>query len=101
MILYNVTVNIEKEVENEWLSWMKAEHIPDVLATGAFVDYKFYKILHNPDESTVNYSVQYFSETMEKLMHYSKHDAPKLQNDVKVKFQEKLVSFRTVLEQVE
>jgi hypothetical protein len=33
MIVYNVTVNIDGAVEQEWLKWMKEVHIPEVLAT--------------------------------------------------------------------
>ena len=33
-ILYNVTVSIDKDVEKEWLEWMKKVHIPDVMRTG-------------------------------------------------------------------
>ena len=32
MIVYSVTVNIENEVHDDWLSWMKNKHIPDVMA---------------------------------------------------------------------
>lgn len=31
MIIYNVTVNIEHNVHDEWLKFMKDEHIPDVM----------------------------------------------------------------------
>ena len=31
MIIYNVTISIDKEVENYWLDWMKNTHIPDVM----------------------------------------------------------------------
>ena len=29
MILYNVTVNIDKDVEQDWINWMKNTHIPE------------------------------------------------------------------------
>ena len=32
MIVYNVTVNIETEVESDWLSWMKQTHIPEAVS---------------------------------------------------------------------
>ena len=36
MYIYNVTVSIEKSLADEWLTWMKTIHIPEVLATGYF-----------------------------------------------------------------
>jgi hypothetical protein len=101
MILYNVTVNIEKDSETDWVIWMKETHIPDVLATGMFMENKFYKILHDSEDGSVNYSVQYFTDSMDKIKEYQKTFALKLQNDVKEKFGEKFVVFRTLLETVE
>ena len=101
MILYNVTVNIEKDAESDWVIWMKETHIPDVLATGMFLENKFYKILHDSEDGSVNYSVQYFTDSMEKLMEYQKKFSQKLQHDVKEKFGEKFLVFRTLLETVE
>jgi len=101
MILYNVTVNIEKEFELDWVNWMKETHIPDVLATGMFLENRFYKILHDSEDGSANYSVQYFTDTMEKVIDYQKNHAQKLQEDVSIKFQDKFVVFRTLLETVE
>lgn len=100
MLLYNVTINIEKDAEEEWVIWMKETHIPDVLNTGMFVENKFYKILHDSEDGSVNYSVQYFAENMEKIMEYQRSFAHKLQHDAKEKFGEKFVAFRTLLETV-
>ena len=36
MIIYNVTVNIDDSVHDEWLHWMRSVHIPDVLAWTVF-----------------------------------------------------------------
>ncbi|PSL04284.1 DUF4286 family protein [Cecembia rubra] len=100
MLLYNVTVNIEKDAEKDWVIWMKETHIPDVLATGMFFENRFYKILHDSEDGSVNYSVQYFSDSMDKILEYQKVYAPKLQQDTKDKFGEKFVVFRTLLESV-
>lgn len=101
MILYNVTVNIEKESEVEWVAWMKKKHIPDVLATGMFLENRFYKILHDNEDGSTNYSVQYFTDSMEKILEYQQSFASKLQEEVNQKFQDRFVVFRTLLETVE
>ena len=31
MIIYNVTCSMEKNLADEWLHWMKSEHLPEVL----------------------------------------------------------------------
>ncbi len=101
MILYNVTINIEKDVEEEWIQWMKDFHIPNVMATGIFQENKIFKILHETEDNTVNYSIQYFTDSMEKIETYQTQHAPKLQAEVKGKYRDKLVSFRSLLELVD
>jgi hypothetical protein len=98
MILYNVTVNINNEVEQEWLSWMKKVHIPDVMATGKFIDNKLYKLLHETEDNSTNYSVQYFAKSMNEVLDYQMNHSPKLQQDVQDKFKDKFVVFRSVME---
>jgi len=31
MYLYNVTVGVDKEIEEEWLRWMKQQYIPSIM----------------------------------------------------------------------
>lgn len=101
MILYNVTVNIEKEVEEEWILWMKTVHIPNVMSTGVFHENKMYRILHVTDDATVNYSVQYFTDNMNKMELFQSKYAPQLRAEVKTKFQDRFVAFRSILETVD
>ncbi|MBK9330953.1 MAG: DUF4286 family protein [Ignavibacteria bacterium] len=99
MILYNVTVSVDESVHTEWLEWMKEKHIPDVIATGLFSEYKFFKILSDdPEEKT--YSIQYFLNSMDDYDTYQKKYAPALQAEHAGKFGDKFVAFRTLLESV-
>lgn len=100
MILYNVTIGIDKEIEKIWVEWMKATHIPDVLNTGIFVSHKFYKVLSHDDEGTVSYCIQYFTPSIERFNIYLKDYAPALLEEHRNKFDGKHVAFRTLLEEV-
>jgi hypothetical protein len=84
----------------EWLEWMKAKHIPDVLDTGMFVDYKIYKVLHDNNDGTVSYSVQYFATSLELVVQYLEVFAPAMAEEHRLKFLNKHVAFRTLLEEV-
>ena len=101
MILYNVTVNVESEVEEEWLSWMKEKHIPDVLATGQFIDHKIYRLIGEIPNNGTTYSIQYFAHSMQQIDTYLTNFAVKLRDEHMKKFKDKHVAFRTVLESVE
>lgn len=100
MILYNVTVNVEDDVVDEWLAWMKEKHIPDVLATGQFVDYKIYRLIGEIPNNGITYSIQYFARSMKEIDNYLANFATKLRDEHMKKFKDKHVAFRTVLESV-
>lgn len=100
MLLYNVTVGIDKSVEQEWLHWMKTEHILDVLNTKMFVTAKIYKVLHEGEEGTVSYSTQYFAESLDHIEKYLEQFAPALREEANKRFAGKHVAFRTLLEEV-
>lgn len=100
MLLYNVTVGIDTDIELEWLQWMKTKHIPDVLNTGFFVDYKIYKVLHDDNDGTVSYSVQYFANTLNDVVQYLETMGPAMAEEHRQKFLNKHVAFRTLLEEV-
>lgn len=99
MIIYNVTVNVDKSITQEWLIWIK-EHIPLVLATGKFKEAKLTKVLVDDDESDT-YSVQYRAHSREALDSYYAEHAENLKQDGIKRFADKMLAFRTELEVVD
>ena len=101
MILYNVTVKILPEVVEEWEKWMKAEHIPDVLATGLFQWARFSKLLSLDTEDGITFSIQYSCSNMKDLHLYQAQFAQQLQKDHTDKFKDKFVAFRSIMEEID
>ena len=97
MIIYNVTINIESDVHDEWLNWMRETHVPAVMATGLFTESKICRLLHEEEQGTT-YSFQYTSKSMADYEKYKAEHAPRLQADVKKKYEGKFVAFRSLLE---
>jgi len=100
-ILYNVTVHVEASVEEEWKDWMMHKHIPDVMATGKFTRYYFNKVLHQSEDGSSSYAIQYHCPSMDQLNAYQKEDAPALQAEHIEKYQQKCLAFRTLLEVID
>lgn len=100
MIIYNVTVNIDKEVHDEWLEWMRSKHIPDVMSTGCFIESRISRI-HGEEEGGMSYAIQYIAPTQDQFDVYQQLFAPKLQHEHTSKFQGKFGAFRTILSIVE
>lgn len=99
MVLYNVTVGIDLEVEKEWLNWMKNHHVPAVMNTGMFVDNKIFKVLSQEKEETVSYSVQYYAESVDKVVKYLDDFASPLVEEHRKRYENRHVAFRTLLEE--
>lgn len=100
MIIYNVTVNVDESIHQEWLNWIKL-HIPKVLATGKFIDAKLTKVLIDEEMGGTTYSVQYKAISREALESYYVHDAERLRNEGLIRFADKMLAFRTELEVID
>ncbi|MCH7398835.1 DUF4286 family protein [Belliella sp. DSM 107340] len=100
MILYNITVNVEKDVEKEWLDWMKNTHVPYIMETGLFVENKMFRIMHDSEDGGINYSVQFFAKDMQSVMTYQNTYFDAHNAIVQQKFPKKLAIFMTLLESV-
>jgi hypothetical protein len=100
MIVYNVTINIDADVHNEWLKWMLEKHIPDVLATGLFLESRMSKMLIEEEGDGITYSIQYTLDSMEKMKEYEANHATRLRDEVTRKYEGKFGAFRTMMEVV-
>jgi hypothetical protein len=98
MIIYNVTVNIDDSVHDEWFQFMKSKHIGDVVATGCFSSGQMFKILVEEQEGT-SYSIQYRAPNMAAVERYLRDFAPALRKEISDKYGDKFVAFRTLLEE--
>jgi hypothetical protein len=99
MYIYNVTINIQENVHEEWVEWMKKEHIPDMLNTGKFTRALMTRVMVNEEMGGMTYSVQYTAPNKEMLERYYEEDAEKLRKKSAI-FEGKFVAFRTELEVV-
>ncbi len=99
MLVYNVTVKIDQRVEQEWLEWMKGKHVPDVMQTGKFINYRISKIdqVEEPDGSST-YSFQYLCAERSLLDDYLNNHANELREDVLAKYGNLFIAFRTIME---
>jgi hypothetical protein len=100
MVIYNVTVKINSEIADEWLSWMRLHHIPKVLSTGAFHKCRLSKLDLKEDDG-ITYVLQYEALSQEVLTKYMIHHAPVLQKEHIDRYANRFVAFRTILEVIE
>ncbi|MBU1372406.1 MAG: DUF4286 family protein [Bacteroidetes bacterium] len=99
MIIYNVTTIIEESIHEEYLNFMHEIHMPEVMASGKFTSCQLLR-LTEPINEGITYCAQYFTDSSTKLSDYRETYSPKLQEDFKERFENKYVSFRSVLESI-
>lgn len=100
MVLYNVTIKVEKDSAEEWVKWMKEEHMPELMRLGVFVDSKLFRLLDIDEEDGFTYAAQYFCKDMAAYNTYIEEHAPAMRAKGIDRFKEKFVAFRTLMESV-
>ena len=100
MYIYNITTNIEKGIEKEWLEWMQTRYIPEMLATKKFSKALVSQVLVEEETGGCTYSVQYSSKSREALNLFYKEDADRL-SKLGAQFADKQVAFQTELKIVD
>lgn len=99
MIVYNVTCNLHTTMAEEWLSWIQNEHIPEVIQSGCFIEFKILKLLNaSEDDDRVNYAIQYTALNMGDYLNYKETYATALQAKTKAKYGDNVLAYRSLLE---
>ncbi|SRR5258706_1367438 len=93
VIIYNISIKIGSTKEEEWVHWQKAEHIPDLIATGRFYDYRFYRLLEGHETDGHTYIVQYFATSIDQYNAYFKEFSQALRQKAVDKWGNQFISF--------
>jgi hypothetical protein len=98
MIIYNVTIKVENQIANEWLEWMKQEHIPELMQTGLFIDARLCKLLEQDETEGITYIAQYFCKDIEAYNSYISDHAGRMRDKSFTRFGNKFIAFRTLMQ---
>ena len=100
MIIYNVTTKLDHSIVANWLSWIKEEHIPDIIATGCFSHAVVLRLVEVDDSEGPTFAVQYHAPDKVKYSQYIQQFAESMRKKAMDKWGNKFISFRSVLELV-
>lgn len=99
MIIYAISIAIEKSVHEEWIGYMKEVHIPDVMRTGCFRKCELQRVLEPASEAEfLAYSIQYSSDSIEDYERYRTELAVLLQAEHTQRFAGEFKAAREVRE---
>jgi hypothetical protein len=100
MILYNVTIKLDWSIHDNWLLWMKNEHIPDVINTGCFTHARLVRLLEVDDTDGPTYATQYYAASRELYDNYITNYAHAMREKGFAKWGNQFVAFRSLMEVV-
>ena len=98
MIIYNVTVKVLPEIEEDWLDWMQRKHIADVMNSGFFERYELVRVFTEEETDGITFAIKYYCESLDKLESYQQQFALELQKEHTERYKDKFVAFRTIME---
>ena len=101
MIIYNITFKVDHESVESWMEWQKQIHIPEVIATGCFYDHRFYELLEHEEEDGKTFVIQFYANSKNDYDHYLKNFAPEMKQKSAAKWNDHVISFRTLLQHVQ
>lgn len=101
MILYNITMKVNPAIEAEWIKWQREEHIPEIMSTGFFTEYKFLRLLDQDDTEGKTFAIQYFAKNMNDYQEYIDKHASDIREKALKRWNDKFISFRTLMESVQ
>jgi hypothetical protein len=97
MIIYNVTIKVDHSIADDWLDWLKEEHIPDIIKTGCFTHATILRLLEVDESDGITYAVQYHAESKAMYNRYIRDYADTMRKKGSDKWGNKFIAFRSVM----
>lgn len=94
MIAYEVTAEVAEALIEAWIEFMRAKHIPAVLATGCFSHAEFDRA------SETRFRQRFLTDTLANLERYLERHAPALRAEHAKRFPEGVVLTREIWEEL-
>ena len=96
-IIYNVTVKLDAAIVDAWLQWMTDEHIPEILSTRCFYDFRILRLLEVDETEGPTYAIQYLAESKADYNRYIEKHAEGMRKKSFDRWGERFIAFRSVM----
>ena len=99
-IICNITMNVDKDVHDKWLEWIRSIYVREVLETGCFERSRLLRI-HAFEQGGFTYAVQFEAENMESYERYQRQFSKSISSRLEARFPGQAQTITTVLEVVD
>ena len=100
MILLNTTYVVNTDQESQFLEFLRNEIVADLRNDGFFSDLKL-RLVYTDEDATVNYCLQAQCDDMDRLENWMMMNSKTMALNLRQKFGTSVLSFATVLEDIE
>ena len=103
MILYNITINMDTDIAEACLDYLKRCYLPQATQSGVMFSPKIHKILPYDDASAQSdsYAIQFNVKNVDTLNYWIEHEGQGISKQLVEHFGNKVVGFTTVLEEID
>lgn len=100
MVIYNVTINIDKSVLQEVILWLKETHVERILNDKIAVNCYILQIMNITEDEGHTYCLHYEMKDKDSLVDNLSEIEDKLIDELSELFGEKVLTFSTILEKI-
>ena len=100
MLIYNTTFQVDDEVHDNFLIWMKESYIPEIENYGTLKSPRLCRILSHRDDGSA-YSLQWEVESSGLLHRWHLEQGVLLNEELTKIFKDKVIGFPTLMEVIE
>lgn len=100
MIINNITYSVDKTLEQDFLEWLKAFHIPEVMMTLKPKSFKILRLLTEIENAGATFSVQYNFENLIDFEDFEARFQDDLNYEVYKRYNGHYVFFPSLLEEI-
>ncbi|MGC4035251.1 MAG: DUF4286 family protein [Chitinophagaceae bacterium] len=98
MIVYNLSIKVDRSIQHKWMNWQRTEFIPSIIATGSFTEYKFFHLLDQDESDGFTYVLQCFSKSVSHYQEYIRVHANNILSNAMKKWNNQILVFGTAME---
>src|SRR5690606_41503497 len=97
-ILFNITMQFEEQILDEWLTWVQQHHIPAMMGTGCFIKHQVLRLMAEDDLAEPTYAIQYYASSIFKFNQFDSIFRDPLLKNISDKWNNQVMYFTTTLE---
>ncbi len=98
--IYNITTKVTKDIQADWLQWLKEIHSTNIIATGCFTSVTIAQLKDIDDSEGPTYVAQYFTDEKSKIETFIALYLEAFNEEAFARWGNKFISFRTTMQVV-